>query len=368
MTRETSQDQFEPTLAISDAEVAPETPSTTARSGQQPTHIVIENKANHRLPLWIVVSMSLGFLLPVCACGFFMVVGLAGLGSADLSDTTFDTATGPAIAIVRVEGTIIGTDDTNYLNGAGSGTVISELRSAEANDDVKAILLRVDSPGGTVTGSAQIHEVIESEITKPVIVSMASVAASGGYYVSAPADYIFARPDTITGSLGVILTLFNASELLDDIGVDVIAVTSGPNKSLGSAFSELTDPQREILEVSVQESYDESVRIIVTGRGLDDAKVREIADGRTYSGRQALEIGLIDELGNLQQALDKAADLGGIAGDDYRIIEYDRQPSIEDFLVGLNSQLNSSETERALETLSQVTTPVLEYRYVGFGQ
>ena len=364
MSSESNQDQFE--FVVEPQEPPAPTPTTTPAS---PQPIVIENKSNNRMPMWIILSMSIGFILPICACAMFAFVGVVGLGSAgSLADAGIDEGVGPAIAIIRVEGTIIGTDDTNYINGAGSGTVIAELRQAEANEDVKAILLRVDSPGGTVTGSAQIHEVIADEITKPVVVSMASVAASGGYYVSAPADYIFARADTVTGSLGVILTLFNASDLLDEIGVEVIAITSGPNKALGSSFSKLTDDQRAILEVSLQESYDEFVRIIVDGRGISDGTVREIADGRTYSGRQALELDLVDELGNMQDALAKAADLGGIVGSDYRTIEYDRQPAFEDFLFGLNSKLNSSETDRALQALGEATTPMLEYRYVGIGQ
>ena len=363
MSSESTHDQFE--FVVESQETATSTP---AASPTPPQSIVIENKGNSRLPMWIILSMSIGFILPICACALFALVGFVGIGSAgSLADVDAD-GTGPAIAIVRVEGVIVGTDDTNYINGAGSGTVIAELRQAEADEDVKAIVLRVDSPGGTVTGSAQIHEVIEQEITKPVVVSMASVAASGGYYVSAPADYVFARADTVTGSLGVILTLYNASELLDEIGVEVIAITSGPNKALGSAFSELTDPQREILELSLQESYDEFVRIIVDGRGISDGTVREIADGRTYSGRQALELDLVDELGNFQDAMAKAADLGGIAGSDYRTIEYDRQPSFDDFLFGLSSQLNSSETDRALQALGEATTPMMEYRYVGLGQ
>jgi protease-4 len=193
---------------------------------------------------------------------------------------------------------------------------------------------------------------------------MVSVAASGGYYISAPADYIFARADTLTGSIGVIMTLFNAEELIDEIGVDVINITSGPNKAIGSTWDELTAEQRIILEEFIDESYDEFVRIIVTGRGMDEEVVRQLADGRIYSGRQALANGLVDELGNLDDAIAKAADLGGISGEP-RLIEYEHLPSLDDFLTGFASRLNQSQADQALEAIEAFTLPTIEYRYVG---
>lgn len=265
---------------------------------------------------WVWLAVVTGFVAPLFICAVSSVLLFFVIGA---SDSDLGGGSGPAVAVVRVEGVIIGTDDTNYLSGAGSGTVIADLKAAEADEDVKAIVLRVDSPGGTVTGSAQIHETIRDEVTKPVVVSMASVAASGGYYVSAPADYIFARADTTTGSLGVIMSMFNVSGLLDEWGVDVINVTSGPNKALGSPYDAISPEHLEILEVLIDESYDEFVQIIVDGRGLDDGIVRQLADGRIYSGRQAVANGLVDELGNFADAIAKAADLGGIS-DEPRII------------------------------------------------
>jgi protease-4 len=230
---------------------------------------------------------------------------------------------------------------------------------------VKAIIIRVDSPGGTVTGSAQIHEVIQ-EIEKPVIVSMGAVAASGGYYVSAPADYIFARADTVTGSLGVIMTIFNAKELVDEIGVDVITLTSGPNKNLGSSWEEMTPEHREILEGFIGESYEEFVSVVADGRGLDRDAVLGLADGRIFSGRQAVDNGLVDELGNRADAIQKAADMGGISGEP-RIVEYEHVPGLDQFLMGLASRLNKTEADRVLELIGEFTTPSLEYRYLGPG-
>ena len=266
------------------------------------------------------------------------------------------------MAIVRVVGTITSSDEED-LPGAVSGRVIADLRAAAENPSVKAIVLRVDSPGGSVTGSAQIYEVVRA-LNKPVVVSMAGVAASGGYYISAPADYIIARPDTTTGSLGVVLTLFNAEELIDEIGVDVITITSGDNKSIGSPWEELTPEQRDIFNDLVEEAFDTFVEIVADGRNLSEAEVRELADGRIYTGRQALANGLVDALGNLQDAIDKAAELGGISGTP-RIVEYERLPDFTQFLSGLSSRLHRSEADEIMGLINEMTTPTLEYRYVG---
>ncbi|MCB8944145.1 MAG: signal peptide peptidase SppA [Ardenticatenaceae bacterium] len=335
---------------------------------QEPTppQVIQIQPEKNRTALWILIAVSVGFLLPVCACAVFMLTAVTSLTAlaSDSSSTTTSSGSGDAIAIVRVEGAIFSSDDPeDFAAGAGSGVVIADLQKAVADPTVKAIVLRVDSPGGSVTGSAQIYEFIR-DLEKPIVVSMAATAASGGYYISAPADYIFARPDTVTGSIGVIMTLFNAEELIDEIGVDVINITSGPNKAIGSTWDELTPEQRDILEAFIDEAYDDFVQIIVDGRSLDEDTVRQIADGRIYSGRQAQANGLVDELGDLQAAISKAADLGGISGEP-RIVEYEHLPSLESFLTGLSSRLNQSQADQALQAIEEFTLPAIEYRYVG---
>lgn len=327
------------------------------------------NPPNNRMPLWVLSSVVIGFLLPVCACmalSFTGIIGLAGLGSLGVPTASgpITSGTGPAVAVVRIEGAIIGTDEENFINGAGSGTVIKELQWAEEDPDVKAIVLRVDSPGGTVTGSAAIHDFIRDEVTKPVVVSMFNLAASGGYYVSAPADYIIARPQTTTGSIGVIVTLFNAEELLEEYGVDVISITTGPNKSIGSPWESLTPEHREIFNDLIDESYAEFIEVIAAGRNLSREEVVSLADGRIYTGRQALELGLVDELGDFPDAVSHAADLGGISGDP-RIIEYDRLPDFQDIFAGFNARLQTSEAEALIDTVTEISAPVIEYRYLG---
>jgi protease IV len=321
--------------------------------------------AKERTALWLLLAVITGFMLPVCACGVLAVAGLTGIGVLGSGSAYTASGIGDAVAVVRVEGTILSGDETDSSTNAISGTVISQLQAAAADPTVKAIILRVDSPGGSVTGSAQIWEAV-NKLEKPVVASMSAVAASGGYYVSAPADYIIARPDTLTGSLGVIMTLYDATELIEKAGIKVIDITSGENKAIGSMFAEMTPEQRQILEGLATESYNEFVRIIAEGRGMSEAEVLPLADGRVYSGRQALENGLIDALGDFDEAVQKAAELGGIPGEP-RIVEYEQLPSISEFLTGLSTQLSKSEADRALELFSELTAPKLEYRYLGPG-
>ncbi|MCP5098093.1 MAG: signal peptide peptidase SppA [Chloroflexi bacterium] len=325
-----------------------------------PQVIEVHTSGNGRTVLWVLLSVFIGFMLPVCSCAIFLTASIAGLSAFDTSSAG-TVGTGDAVAIVRVEGTMLSSDDPD-LPGAFSGRIITDLRTAAADPTVKAIILRIDSPGGTVTSAAQIREVI-LEIEKPIVVSMSSVAASGGYYISAPADYIIARPDSVTGSLGVVLTIYNAADLIEEIGVDIISITSGPNKAIGSPWEELTDEHRAIFEASIDESYNEFVHVIADGRNMSEDDVRQLADGRIYSGRQALDNGLVDELGNFQDAVDKAASLGGIVGTP-RLVEYERLPTFEQLLTGFSSTLTRSEADELRAIVSEMSTPSLEYRYV----
>jgi protease-4 len=322
----------------------------------------VKSERTDRTVLWVLLSVIIGFFLPICSCAMLIAVSIASLSFVG-TDSAVRPGFGDAVAVVRVEGTITSGDENDFAAGAVSGVVISDLKAAAEDPTVKAIILRVDSPGGGVTGSAQIYEAVRA-LEKPVVVSMVSVAASGGYYVSAPADYIFARPDTVTGSIGVILTLYNAEELAQDLGVEIITITSGPNKALGSPWEELSPEQREILEDFVAESYEDFVRIVADGRGMSLAEARALADGRIYTGRQALQVGLVDELGNYEAAIAKAAELGGITGQP-RIVEYERLPGLTTFLTGFASRLNQTQADQIMATIDEFMTPSLEYRYVG---
>ncbi|HSH02872.1 MAG TPA: signal peptide peptidase SppA [Anaerolineae bacterium] len=341
-----------------------ESPTTAPTENGVPV-IYVKPQANRSTPLFIILSMMIGFLLPICSCGFFFIMFTSSFSQLINEEPTSINDGSPAIAIVDVTGIILSGDEDDFSADALSGVVINDLRTAAADDTVKAIVLRIDSPGGSVTGSAQIYEAL-LEIDKPIVVSMAGVAASGGYYIAAPADYIYARPDTITGSIGVILTLYNAEDLAQTLGVDVINITSGPNKSMGDMWNEIDSEHQAIFQAMIDESYNEFVRIIAEGRNMDEATVREIADGRIYTGLQAMDVNLVDAVGNRQDAINKAADLGGITGEP-RIVEYEHLPSFSDFLTGITYQLNQSESDQILQTVQTFMTPRLEYRYAGPG-
>ena len=323
-----------------------------------------KSKESNRTAKWLLIGVIVGFFLPVCACAMLMLsIATAANLNLPFDPSSVSIGSGDAVAVVRVEGVILSGDEADLSSNAVSGEVIENLRQAVEDSDVKAILLRVDTPGGSVTGSAQIYEVIQ-EIDKPIVVSMAGLAASGGYYISAPTDYIFARPDTFTGSIGVIMSIPNAEEFFAELGVEVTTLTSGPNKELGSLWHDLTPEQEALLQTIISESYDEFVRIVVDGRGMSEEVVRQLADGRIYTGRQAQQNGLVDELGNYQDAINKAAELGGISGEP-RIIEYERPPKWEDFLSGFTTQLKQRQSDLILQQVYDFTVPKIEYRYVG---
>jgi protease-4 len=215
-------------------------------------------------------------------------------------------AFGDKIAIVEVKGVI-----------AQSSGVIEELQQYLADDSVKAIILRVDSPGGGVGPAQEIYrEVmrIRSTSKKKVVTSMGSVAASGGYYIACASDRIVANPGTITGSIGVIMQFSNLEELLKKIGVKGVVLKSGEHKDIGSPFREMTPEEKRIMQEVLDNVHQQFIQAVADGRKLDRSKVAEIADGRILTGEQAKNLGLVDQLGNLQDTIDITAKMVGIEG------------------------------------------------------
>ncbi|MCU9614215.1 signal peptide peptidase SppA [Caldibacillus lycopersici] len=213
------------------------------------------------------------------------------------------------IVVLELNGTIQDTGDSDALFSAGGYNhqlFMEKLNAIKDDRTVRGLILKVNSPGGGVVESAEIHdklvEIIE-EKQKPVYISMGSMAASGGYYISAPATKIFASPDTITGSLGVIMESYNYAELAEKLGIDTVTIKSGPYKDIMSGSREMTAEERAILQEMIDNAYNGFVKVIADGREMTEEAVRQIADGRIYDGRQALEIGLIDEFGYLEDAI-----------------------------------------------------------------
>jgi protease-4 len=269
---------------------------------------------------WII-GVGLAALL---MCGGFVGLGLlvanvGGDGGLPLGD---------AVALVRVEGTILpgkspapGLFDTGSV-GAYSETIVEQLQQANDNRRVKAVVLVVDSPGGSVYASDEIYLQIKA-MSKPIIASMGSLAASGGYYVSAPTAEIWASPHTLTCSIGVISQFLNFEEFAEEWGITAVTVKSGQFKDTGNPFREFTEADQALWQDIINEAYAAFVGIVAEGRGMSEADVRELADGRICSGRQAQEMGLVDSLGYLPEVIDRAAELGGIEGKP-RVIEYNQ--------------------------------------------
>lgn len=280
-------------------------------------------------------SIGLVFLCTICIFGSFAVLGaLAPEVEPAASTAGFPSVgTGPAVGLVRVEGVILsGNAPTTPFTTEGnaySRRIIDELLQAQADFNVKAIVLRINSPGGSVVGSDEIYQALRDEINKPVIVSMGELAASGGYYIAAGADRIMANPATFTGSIGVILSVTHVENLLSKVGVDVTIIKSGELKDELSPYREMTEEERALWQGIIDEAYEQFVGVVTEGRGMSRDKVRELADGRVYTGRQALELGLIDNLGNLPDAITLAADMGGIQGKP-RVVEFRRRPTFWD--------------------------------------
>lgn len=209
------------------------------------------------------------------------------------------------IAVIEVEGTIMDMG-SDFFGESEHQRLLQKLETASEDPRVKAVLLYVNSPGGGVVESAEIHDkVLEiKEAGKPVYASMGNTAASGGYYVSAPADKIYAHPATLTGSIGVIIQSINVAELADDLGIDVNTIKSGKHKDILSATRKMTEEEEEILQSMVDDMYEDFVNVVAEGRDFKVDKVKSLADGRVYTGKQAQENGLVDELGTKEEAIE----------------------------------------------------------------
>ena len=259
----------------------------------------------------VVLGVIFGGLFLVLF-GFMLLAYSAVKGSAAGVSLETETTVGARIGIVEAKGTI----GEAAPAGVDSDKVVKLLKKYEKDDDVKAIVLRVDSPGGAVAPSQEIHDAIKRiKAKKKVVVSMGGLAASGGYYISAPADRIFAEPGTLTGSIGVIFMHFNVRGLLEWAKVEETTLKSGKYKDTLSPFRPIHETDREEIQSISDDVYAQFVQAVAQGRGLPEARVREIAEGRIYTGKRAKELKLVDELGGLDDAIAAAWGLAGQSGE-----------------------------------------------------
>ncbi len=243
------------------------------------------------------------FLAGLCTIVFlsvFLLTRLLGGGAGPVS------LTGEKIGVLEIRGIIV-----------DSRQVLESLKRFSEDRQVKGILVRIDSPGGAVAPSQEIYRElarIHKEGKKKVVASFGNVAASGGYYIAAAADKIVSNPGTITGSIGVIMELSNVQELLDKIGVESYVIKSGELKDIGSITRPMTDREKQVLQSVIDDVYMQFVEHVAEGRGMAVEKVKLIANGSIFSGRQALGLGLVDKLGTFQDAVDLITELAGIEG------------------------------------------------------
>ncbi len=271
-----------------------------------------------RNPLLIILgtAAALGVL-------FIVILSFASfLAGGRRTPASLPVVGGGNVALVKIEGLLL-----------NSERAVEELNDYSEDPSIKAIVLRIDSPGGGVVASQEIYNAVRNakKLGKKVVVSMGSVAASGGYYISAAADKIVANPGTITGSIGVKMEFANIEKLLEKIGVKGMVVKAGEFKDIGSPFRNMTDQERKILQGVIDDVHGQFIEAVSEGRSLPASDVAAIADGRIFTGRQALSLKLVDQMGDLEDSINLAGVLAGIKGKP-KIVEKKKKIPFLDYL------------------------------------
>lgn len=315
--------------------------------------VAVASPKRRRRRVWYWICGVVAALAVVWSAALCALVGVSSGRSGEAVLWGSD-----AIAVIFVEGTI-GMSSPTTGTGVNSDEVIGYIERAEGNSRIKAIVVYINSPGGTVVPSDEMYRALRAA-EKPVVAVMGDIAASGGYYIACGADKILAHPATITGSIGVYGQMINAADLLERLGVEGIIIRSGDSKAAGNWFEHPTEEQIAIEQAMVDELNDMFVQAVIDGRDMAEADVRQLADGRPYTGRRALELGLIDALGDLSDAISAASELAEIEGEP-QIIEYRRTSSWLDlWLSGRQSLRSELDVLRWLDAQSAI--PQMRYR------
>lgn len=291
---------------------------------------------------WVI-----GIVVVLGALGVLFVLTVMALFSGGgAEEETISYGTGGKVALVELLVPIMSSEET-----------VRQFRKYRETPSVKAIVFRIDSPGGGVAASQEIYEEVKKtrESGKPVVVSMGAVAASGGYYAACGADRIMANPGTLTGSIGVIFQFLQFEELMKRVGVEANTFKSGELKDVGSPFRRSTPREREYFAGLIADVYDQFVGVVSRERDLSIAQVKKYADGRVFTGRQALEYGFVDTLGTYEDAIALAGSMGGIKGTPRTIRERKRRSFFEDLM---------GETATDIVRMKQdlLDQPLLQYR------
>jgi protease-4 len=277
--------------------------------------------------------------------GLFVLTLLSWMFSDESDETT--TTGGEKIAVIELKEPIVSSEE-----------IVRQFKKYRENKSVRAIVFRVESPGGGVAASQEIYEEVKKtrDAGRPVVVSMGSIAASGGYYVSCGATKIVANPGTLTGSIGVIFQFMHFNQLMDKIGIDATTLKTGKFKDSGSPFRKTTEEEKQYFNLLIGDVYDQFVDVVAEERGLDRKEVLKYADGRVFTGRQAVEYGFVDTLGTMEDAVSIAAELGGIHGKP-NIVKEKKRKTLFEKLVG------DAATEVTKIRQDFFQQPLLQYRF-----
>ncbi len=266
---------------------------------------------------WIIGGFIFGFLAIFTFFLILIIIGFGSKGEMSISPG------GSRVAIIELNGIITSSD-----------RIVRQFKKYQKDASVKSVVFRINSPGGGIAASQEIYEHVKRvrDSGKPVVASMGSVAASGGYYVALGAQSIMANPGTTTGSIGVIAEIPNFSRLLDKLGISFTIIKSGKFKDTGSPYRNIRAEEYEYLQEWIDNGYEQFVDIVSKERKLSIEKVREVADGRVFTGEQALNLSLIDTLGTFDDAINLAAKLGGISGEPRILHERLRKVTLFDII------------------------------------
>ncbi len=307
-----------------------------------------------------VLFMVILLLLFSTGCSFVIPIS----GVRPLAEKTVGGEGRDKILLIDISGMISGKKRSAALGLTERPSLVEQVKEAldkaEKDGAVKAVILRINSHGGTVTASDIIHHEIKGykERTGAVVIAeMLDVAASGGYYIATAADTIIAHPTTVTGSIGVVLFKLNVEGLMEKVGLEEESIKSGDMKDIGSPFRGMTSEEREILQGVIDTMYERFLDVVADGRKIERRKLREIADGRIYTARQALDLNLIDEIGYLDDAIEEAKKAAGL--EEARVVTYGRPSdyrgsiySLSDLNLSVMSNLIGIDGEELMERLS----------------
>lgn len=282
-------------------------------------------------------------MLVMFGIGAIVIISVAALFYLGKRDATFRF--GEQVGVIEITGVITDPKET-----------LTQLKEFRNNKDVKAIVLRINSPGGGVGPSQEIYEEVrKTSRVKKIVVSMGAIAASGGYYVASAADHIMASPGSITGSIGVIMEFANFQELFKKIGVSAFVLKSGEYKDIGFPLRKMTPQEKALLQAFIDNVHQQFVAAVAQGRKISKEKIQAIADGRILSGEQAKVLGLLDSLGNFEDAIAMAANLGGIKGEPSVVYAKKRKFSLLQYLLGSSTWTG---------VLDQITASALHLGYL----